>query len=75
MDHEDDGTTMMLLVKSPGISSMEAMAVSLDALQGAVGHFQKERLSHTASSYTLKNVIRPNTRTAVQGITVLGYFL
>lgn len=53
MDHEDDGTTMMLLVKSPGISSMEAMAVSLDALQGAVGHFQKERLSHTASSYTL----------------------
>ena len=50
MDHEDDGTTMMLLVKSPGISSMEAMAVSLDALQGAVGHFQKERLSHTASS-------------------------
>lgn len=53
MDPEDDDTAVMLLVKSPGISSMEAMDVSLGALHDADVDFKKARLSHTESSYTL----------------------
>ena len=52
MELEDDLTAVIILVKSPGISSAEAMAVSLDSLRSATAHFE-EQLSHTESSYTL----------------------